>query len=105
MKIAVFWNVISCTMIESYLDQWCSTRGKRTSWGKLRQLRGYVKFKKRKYYFIRNTAESGSDLGLATGDLDVNTFVLGAPFLCPPPPMQFLSGRLVSFYSTWCVGT
>jgi hypothetical protein len=65
---------------------------------------GYADIEKRKYYFMINTEKSGPDLLLPTGDLDVKTFDLGAPFLCPPP-MRFLSGQLVSFYSTWCIGT
>jgi hypothetical protein len=47
-----------------------------------------VKFKKRKYYFMINT----ENLGLATGDLNVNTFDLGAPFLCLPPCDSYLGG-------------
>jgi hypothetical protein len=51
------------------------------------------------YYFMINTEKSGPDLGLVTGDPDVRTFDLGAPFLSLSF-MRFLSGRIVSFYST-----
>jgi hypothetical protein len=33
------------------------------------------------HYFVINTEKSGPDLRLATGDSDVRTFDLGAPFL------------------------
>jgi hypothetical protein len=49
-----------------------------------------------------NIESSGPDLGLATRDPDVRTYDLGATFFLSLSLsfMRFLSGRLVSFYST-----
>jgi hypothetical protein len=51
-----------------------------------------------KCYFVINTEKSGSDLGLATGDPDLRSFDLGAPFLSlslsPPPGFLDVDYRL-----------
>jgi hypothetical protein len=69
-----YWRSEITSVASQRLEQWYSMRGTR------RHLRGYVTFKKRKYYFIINTEWSGPDLGLATGDLDIQAFDSWAPF-------------------------
>jgi hypothetical protein len=46
------------------------------------------------YNFVINVEQSGPDLGLATGDLDIETFDLECHLSLFPPPPPYFSYRL-----------